>query len=119
MIIHVPRYLGYVSNPPLYSPLSLFFFLLPSLLYLSLSIRAHVKHVKRALSLLRSWLDPLRIIKYVIRVKRRLDLLQLREALSPVIFLGLSSVHRRIRIVDIHPPLRAVELAGYGFHPSV
>lgn len=65
------------------------------------------------------WLDGLRVIEQLGRVHLGLDLLQLGQVLSVVDILGLGPVDRGVGVVDVHGPLRLVEVVSEGLDPAV
>jgi len=64
-------------------------------------------------------LDSQRVVKHFLRVQIPLNLLQPRQILPVVHILCLGPIQQRIRIVDVHAPLRAVQPVGEGLDPAV
>lgn len=62
-------------------------------------------------------LDRLRVVEELGGVELFLQLLQARKTLPEVDILRLSLIHARVRIVDVHAPIRRTQAVGEGLDP--
>lgn len=82
-------------------------------------MKGYLVKLLRYLPLFRCWHDQYRGVKQFLRVNPRLNFLKPTQILPPVHILNRSTIHLRIRIIDVHPPVRWVKTRSRAGHPSV